>query len=88
MADFDNVLQQLRSQHKQAQATFEKLQQAISTIASLNGNSAGTTVNGARPSLESNPHRQTPNNPTQDHEEFQPQVESESLPQPEPDGHE
>jgi len=39
-------------------------------------------------SLESNPHRQTPNNPTQDHEEFQPQVESESLPQPEPDGHE
>jgi hypothetical protein len=49
MANFDSVLQQLRQEHKQAQAMFEKLQQAISTIESLNGNSAGTTVNGTRP---------------------------------------
>jgi len=49
MANFDNVLQQLRQEHKQAQGAVEKLQQAISTIESLNGNSAGITVNGNRP---------------------------------------
>ena len=49
MTTFDNVLQQLRSEHKQAQTAVEKLQQAISVIEGLNGNSAGTTANGARP---------------------------------------
>jgi hypothetical protein len=44
MANLDNVLQQLREEHKQAQGAVEKLRQAISTIESLNGNSAGTTV--------------------------------------------
>jgi hypothetical protein len=49
MANLDNVLQQLREEHKQALGAVEKLQQAISTIESLNGGSAGTTVNGGRP---------------------------------------
>src|SRR5206468_6414289 len=49
MANLDNVLQQLREEHGQAQGAVEKLRQAISTIESLNGNSAGTSVNGARP---------------------------------------
>ena len=49
MTTFDNVLQQLRSEHKQAQTAVEKLQQAISTIEGLNGNSAGTSLNGTRP---------------------------------------
>jgi hypothetical protein len=37
---------------------------------------------------ESSLQRQAPNTPTQDHEEFQPKVESESLLQQEPDGRE
>src|SRR5215470_5046863 len=49
MTTFDNVLQQLRSEHKQAQTAVEKLQRAISAIEGLNGNRAGTTPNGARP---------------------------------------
>src|SRR4051794_33805148 len=49
MANLDNVLQQLREEHKQAQGAVEKLLQAISTIESLNGGSAGTTINGGRP---------------------------------------
>jgi len=49
MTTFDNVLQQLRSEHKHAQTAVEKLQQAISAIEGLNGNSAGTTANGTRP---------------------------------------
>jgi len=48
MTTFDNVLQQLRSEHKQAQTAVEKLQQAISAIEGLNRNSAGT-ANGTRP---------------------------------------
>ena len=36
MANLDNVLQQLREEHKQAQGAVEKLRQAISTIESLN----------------------------------------------------
>jgi len=43
---FDTVLQQLRSEHKQAQTAVEKLQQAISAIEGLNGNRVGTSVNG------------------------------------------
>jgi len=49
MTTFDNVLQQLRSEHKQAQTAVEKLRQAISAIEGLNGNSAGISVNGTRP---------------------------------------
>jgi len=49
MTTFDNVLQQLRSEHKQAQTAVEKLQQAISTIEGLNGNSAATSLNGTLP---------------------------------------
>ena len=32
MANLDNVLQQLREEHKQAQGAVEKLRQAISSI--------------------------------------------------------
>ena len=49
MTTFDNVLQQLRSEHKQAQAAVGKLKQAISAIEGLNGNRAGITRNGIRP---------------------------------------
>src|SRR5262249_54779670 len=49
MTTFDNVLQQLRSEHKQGQTAIKKLQEAISAIEGLNGNSAGTSVNGTRP---------------------------------------
>jgi len=49
MTTFDNVLQQLRSEHKQAQAAVGKLEQAISAIEALNGNRAGTTLNRTRP---------------------------------------
>src|SRR3954451_12360340 len=49
MANLDNVLQQLREEHKQAQGAVEKLREAISTIESLNGNSTGISVDGARP---------------------------------------
>ena len=49
MTTFDNVLQQLRTEHKQAQTAVEKLEKAISVIESLNGRSAGATVNGTRP---------------------------------------
>ena len=49
MANLDNMLHQLREEHKQAQGAVEKLRQAISTIESLNGSSAGTTINDARP---------------------------------------
>ena len=49
MIAFDNVLKQLRSEHKQAQAAVGKLEQAISAIEGLNGNRAGTTLSGTRP---------------------------------------
>src|SRR5690242_12795134 len=49
MANLNDVLQQLRQERKQAQDAVEKLQQAISTIENLNGNSAAATVSGARP---------------------------------------
>ena len=49
MTTFDNVLQQLRSEHKQAQAAVGKLEQAISAIEGLNDNHGGTTLNGTRP---------------------------------------
>src|SRR6476659_5542893 len=48
MTTFDNVLQQLRSEHKQAQAAVGKLEQAISAIEGLDGNRAGTMFNGTR----------------------------------------
>ena len=48
MTTFDNVLQQLRTEQKQAQAAVEKLQKAISAIEGLNGN-AGLSSNGTRP---------------------------------------
>jgi hypothetical protein len=49
MATLDSVLQQLRSEHKQAQAAVGKLEQAISAIEGLNGNHAETTLSGTRP---------------------------------------
>jgi len=49
MATLDNVLEQLRSEQKQAQVAVEKLEEAISAIETLNGRHAGTTVNGTRP---------------------------------------
>jgi len=49
MANLDNVLQQLRSEHKQAQIQVEKLKEAISVIEGLSTNSSGTSVNGSRP---------------------------------------
>ena len=48
MTTFDKVLQQLRSDHKQAQTAVEKLQRAISAIEGLNGDNTGTTANGVR----------------------------------------
>jgi len=41
MTTFDNVLQQLRSEHQQAQTAVGKLEQAISAIEGLKGNRAG-----------------------------------------------
>jgi len=49
MITFDNVLKQLRSEHKQAQAAVGKLEKAISAIEGLNGNPAGTPLSGTRP---------------------------------------
>jgi hypothetical protein len=49
MTTFDNVLQQLRSEHTQAQAAVGKLKRAISAIEGLDGNRAGTMLNGTRP---------------------------------------
>ncbi len=49
MTNLDNVLQQLRQEHKQAQIQVEKLKEAISVIEGLGTNSSGTSVNGSRP---------------------------------------
>lgn len=49
MNNFDNVLQQLRVEQKQAQVTVENLQKAIVAIEGLNGRGAGNTANGTRP---------------------------------------
>jgi len=43
------VLQQLRVEQKQAQATVENLQRAISAIEGLNGRGVGRTANGTQP---------------------------------------
>ena len=47
MTNLDNVLQQLRQEHKQAQIQVEKLKEAISVIEGLGTNSS--SVNGSRP---------------------------------------
>ena len=49
MTNLDNVLQQLRQEHKQAQIQVEKLKEAISVIEGLGTKSARTSVNGSRP---------------------------------------
>ena len=49
MIKFDNVLQQLRQEHKQAQVEVDKLEKAISAIEGLNGRNGGNTANGTRP---------------------------------------
>ena len=49
MTNLDNVLQQLRQEHKQAQIQVEKLKEAISVIEGLGTNSSRTSVNGSRP---------------------------------------
>ncbi len=49
MTKFDNVLQQLRVEQKQAQATVENLQKAISAIEDLSVSGAGNTAKGTRP---------------------------------------
>ena len=49
MANLENVLQQLRDEHKQAQSELEKLERAISTIEGLTGRDSGATANGTRP---------------------------------------
>lgn len=48
MTNFDNVLQQLRVEQKQAQLTVENLQKAILAIEGLNGY-ARVSSNGTRP---------------------------------------
>jgi hypothetical protein len=48
MANLENVLQQLRDEHKQAQLQVEKLKEAISTIEGLGTTSLERPVNGAR----------------------------------------
>ena len=48
MTTFDNVLQQLRTEQKQAQAAVEKLQRAILAVEGLNGH-VGAVSNGTRP---------------------------------------
>ena len=49
MASLDNVLQQLRQEHKQAQIQVEKLKEVISAIEGLGTTSSGTSVIGSRP---------------------------------------
>src|SRR5437016_85881 len=49
MANLDNVLQQLRQEHNQAQSQIEKLKEAISVVAVLAGRSTGAAANGTRP---------------------------------------
>src|SRR5436305_11814762 len=49
MANLDNVLQQLRQEHNQAQSQIEKLKEAISVIEGLAGRSTGAAANGTRP---------------------------------------
>ena len=49
MANLDNVLQQLRQEHNQAQSHIEKLKEAISVIEGLAGRSTGAAANGTRP---------------------------------------
>jgi hypothetical protein len=50
MANLDNVLQQLRAEHEQAQSQVEKLAKAISVIEGLVGrNTSATSRNGTRP---------------------------------------
>jgi len=49
MANLDNVLQQLREEHTQAQLQVEKLNEAISVIEGLGATSPRTSANGVRP---------------------------------------
>ena len=49
MANFDNVLQRLRQEHRQAQVEVDKLEKAISAIEGLSGKGAGSSANGTRP---------------------------------------
>lgn len=49
MGTLDNVLQQLRQEHKQAEGEVQKLEKAILAIESLTGHSVGVTANGTRP---------------------------------------
>jgi hypothetical protein len=49
MANLDDVLQQLREEHKQAQLQVGKLNEAISVIEGLVTASSETSANGARP---------------------------------------
>jgi len=49
MTNLDNMLRQLRQEHKQAQIQVEKLKEAISVIEGLGTNSSRTSVNGSRP---------------------------------------
>src|SRR5438874_11840849 len=49
MTNLDNVLQELRQEHKQAQIQVEKLKEAISVIEGLGTSSSRTSVNGSRP---------------------------------------
>ena len=49
MANLENVLHELRAEHKQAQLQVEKLHEAISVIAGLVTASSETSTNGAHP---------------------------------------
>jgi hypothetical protein len=49
MGTLDNVLQQLRQEHKQAQGEVQKLEKAISAIEALTGHSLGVAAKGTRP---------------------------------------
>lgn len=49
MANLDNVLHELRAEHKQAQLQVAKLNEAISVIAELVTASSETSTNGTHP---------------------------------------
>jgi hypothetical protein len=49
MMNLDNVLQQLRQEHKQAEGEVQKLAKVISAIESLTDQSGGVAADGTRP---------------------------------------
>ncbi len=49
MTNLDNLLQQLRAEHKQTELQVKKLNEAISVIAGLAKHSSGTSADGVRP---------------------------------------